>query len=164
MTMKRRWAWALVLAMAGCAEGVKPTPLRRAEPAGTPTARSASLYDRVGGEPAVVKVVDDFVAIIVADPRIKPGHKKHFMEGDVAALKKKLVDQLGEATGGPQKYTGKNMKDAHKGLQITDADFDALADDLVRALDRNGVGKADKDQLMTMLAAMRPDVVEKKDE
>ena len=44
----------------------------------------------------------------------------------MAGLKKKLIEQIGEATGGPQKYTGKNMKDAHKGLVITDEDFDAL--------------------------------------
>jgi hemoglobin len=105
-------------------------------------------------------VVDDFVANVAADDRIKEAHKKHFREGDVEGLKRKLVDQVGEATGGPQTYTGKSMKEAHAGLGITDADFDALVAALVRALDQNGVPPAEKDELLGLLAPMRKDVVE----
>ena len=158
--------------LTGCMEGQKPTPLKRAgtasqasvpdKPAPEPVAKP-SLYERLGKEPAVVQVVDDFVVNVVADPDIKEKHKKHFQEGDVAGLKKKLVDQIGEATGGPQKYTGKNMKDAHKGLEITNKDFDALVNDLVKALDKNKVAKDDKDELLKMLGPMRKDVVEKPD-
>jgi hemoglobin len=151
------------LSLTGCMEGTKPvgkSPPTSA-PASTPTTRS--LYERLGGEPAIVKVVNDFVANVVADPDIKDKHKKHFMEGDVAGLKKKLVDQIGEATGGPQKYTGKNMKDAHQGLAITDKDFDALVADLTKALDNNKVAAKDKEELLNMLAPMRKDIVEAKD-
>jgi hemoglobin len=137
--------------LAGCIEGQKETPLKR----------QPTLYERLGGEPAIVLVVNDFVTIVAADDRIREQHRKHFMEGDVAGLKKKLVDQIGEATGGPQKYTGKNMKDAHKGLEITNADFDALMADLVKALDNNKVPAAEKDELLRLLAPMRGDVVEK---
>jgi hemoglobin len=131
-------------------EGTKPAPRQRA------------LYDRLGGEKAITKVVDDFVVNVVADRAIRDVHKRHFKEGDVAGLKKKLIDQIGEATGGPQKYTGKDMKEAHKGLGITDADFDALAADLDRALEQNGVAQADRGVLMEMLGKMRPDIVEAK--
>src|SRR5262249_14428619 len=169
--MLNRSSFALLLIVAlGCTEGQKPSPLQRAagtkpsavtvKPAETPPAAKPSLYERLGKEEAITKVVDDFVANVVADENIKERHKKHFMEGDVAGLKKKLVEQIGEATGGPQKYTGKNMKDAHKGLGITDADFDALVGDLVQALDRNKGPPADKDALLNLLARMRTDVVE----
>jgi hemoglobin len=137
------------LFLTGCMEGSKPSPGAR------------SLYDRMGGEVVIVKVVDDFVTNVAADPDIKDKHKKHFQEGDVAGLKKKLVDQIGQATGGPQKYTGKDMKTAHQGLGITDKDFDALVADLVKALDNNKVGQAEKDELLKMLGGMRGDVVEK---
>lgn len=147
----------LCLFLGGCYGG---TPTPRATSPATPPAAAKALYDRLGGEPAITKVVDDLVAIVIADPRIKEVHKKHFMTDEVAALKRKLIDQIGEATGGPQKYLGKNMKDAHLGMKITDADFDALADDVAQALDRNGVGAAEKKQLLDMLAAMRKDVVE----
>jgi hemoglobin len=141
----------LLTGLAGCTEGQKPNPAKRA------------LYERFGGEKAITKVVDDFVANVVADPKIKERHKEHFKKGDVAGLKKKLIDQIGEATGGPQKYTGKNMKDAHKGLGIDDDDFDALVADLRKALDDNKAAAADRDELLDMLGKMRPDVVEKGD-
>jgi hemoglobin len=133
----------------GCVEGRKDTPARR------------TLYERMGGEQAIVAVVDDFVENVVADPKIKEIHKKHFREGDVAGLMQKLIDQIGEATGGPQQYKGKDMKTAHKGLGITDADFDALVDDLIKALDKNHVARADRDELLKMLGGMRKDIVEK---
>jgi len=158
-------AWLVLAALlaAGCMEGTKPSgksPVTSA-PASTPPSRS--LYERMGGAVVIVKVVDDFVANVVADPDIKDRHKKHFMEGDVAGLKKKLVDQVGQATGGPQKYTGKNMRDAHQGLAITDKDFDALVADLTKALDNSKIGKAEQQELLGMLAPMRKDIVESKD-
>jgi len=152
---------ALVVA-GGCMEGTKPSPQQRAESTRSGTA-PRSLYERMGGETVIVKVVDDFVANVAADDNIKEKHRKHFMEGDVAALKKKLVDQIGQATGGPQKYTGKDMKTAHKGMAITDKDFDQLVVDLVKALDNSKVGKAEQHELLTMLGGMRKDVVEATD-
>lgn len=151
----------LFLGLAGCTEGRKPNPVSRA---GLYDEPKKTLYERMGGESVIVKVVDDLVLNVVADPKIKDKHKKHFIEGDVPGLKKKLIDQIGEATGGPQKYTGKNMKDAHHNLGITDDDFNALAGDLVSALDKNNVGEAEKKELMTMLGTMRKDVVEAKPE
>ncbi len=147
----RRYIFFLLplFVLAGCMEGNKPSPAAR------------TLYDRMGGEKAIVKVVDDFVANVVADPKIREPHKKHFQEGDVAGLKKKLVDQIGQATGGPQKYTGKDMRTAHQGLGITNADFDALVGDLVKALNDNKVGKSEQDELLKMLGGMRGEVVEK---
>jgi hemoglobin len=138
------------LACAGCMENQKPTPL----------ARTASLYERLGKEPGITRVVDDFVAAVAADDKVRDKHKKHFKEGDVAGLKRKLIDQIGAATGGPHKYTGKNMKEAHRGLGITNADFDALVGDLVKAMDRNHVGPTEQGELKALLGPMRSDVVE----
>jgi hemoglobin len=136
----------------------KPPVEKPVEPAAKP-----SIYDRLGKEAGVSQIVDDFVANVVADPDIKERYKKHFMEGDVPGLKKKLLEQIGEATGGPQKYTGKNMKDAHKGMEITNKDFDALAGDLAKSFDKNKVSKDDKDAILKVLEGMRKDVVEKED-
>lgn len=150
--------FALCLLVLGCMEGQKPSPQRL----GSASEEKRSLYERLGGEPAIRKVVDDFIVEVVADPKIRERHKKHFMdEAHVPELKKKLVDQIGEATGGPQKYTGKNMKEAHKGHEITNADFDALVADLIRALDNNKVGKAEQTELLNLLGSMRADTVEK---
>jgi hemoglobin len=149
IAMKRTFV-LLSLFLVGCMETPKPTPLGR-----------TSLYDRLGGEAGITKVVDDFVASVMASDKIRARHKEHFQKGDVAGLKRKLIDQIGEATGGPQKYKGKNMKDAHKGLGITNADFDALVEALVQALDKNNVGEQEKKELLALLGPMRKDIVEK---
>jgi hemoglobin len=155
----------------GCAEGQKTNPLPsvHAPPVVDDPAKALApiqkekLYDRLGGAKAVIKVVDDFVANVIADPKIRPVHKKHFEDENIGVLKKKLIDQIGEATGGPQKYTGKSMKDAHKGLDITNADFDALIANVRKALDDNKAAAADRDELLKMLEGMRLEVVERKD-
>ncbi len=165
--MTRRLLPLLLLALAGCMEGQKPTPLARVTPLSAEPKAAArpapSLYTRLGGHTAIEKVVDDFVDAVLADAKIRPEHKKHFKEGDIAALKRKLVDQVGEATGGPERYTGKNMKEAHRGLGITNADFDALVGDLVKALDKNKVPAKEQQELKALLAPMRADVVERPD-
>ena len=86
--------------------------------------KEKSLYDRLGGKPAITAVVDDFTARVAADRRIN----RFFANTDVPAFKAKLVDQICEASGGPCKYTGKDMKTAHAGMGITDADFNALVE------------------------------------
>ena len=121
-----------------------------------------TLYDRLGGKPAITAVVDEFVARVAADKRINSFFAG--LAGDpnrLAAFKGKLVDQICEASGGPCKYTGKDMKSAHEGMGITEADFNALVEDLVGALDRFKVAPDDKQTLLGVLGPMKKDVVEK---
>jgi hemoglobin len=143
MTWSRagRWTIAAVLAVVvvGCA----------------PMGREKSLYERLGGLPAIQKVVDDFVANVAADGRIN----RRFMGTDVALLKKHLVDQICEASGGPCKYTGRSMKDAHRGLRITEPEFNALVEDVVKTLDKFQVPAREKSELVLMLGTMKNDVV-----
>src|SRR5262249_26266730 len=94
-----------------------------------------SLYERLGGKDAITAVVDDFVGRVAADNRIN----RFFAKANVPRLKARLVDQICEATGGPCKYTGADMKTAHKGMGISNADFDALVGDLVATLDKFNV-------------------------
>jgi hemoglobin len=148
----------LILA-AGCMEGQKPTPLLRT-PGGSGNAAGDTLYKRLGGKSGIVKVVDDFVAEVARDDRIRAEHKKHFKEGDVAGLKDHLVNQLGSASGGPEKYKGRPMDVAHKGLKITNKDFDALVDDLVLAMRRNAVPVKEQEEVKKLLEPLRKEVVE----
>lgn len=121
-----------------------------------------TLYDRLGGTTAIASVVDGFVANVAADTRIN----KFFthVASDTAAMrqfKQKLVEQVCQGTGGPCTYTGKDMKTAHAGMGLTNADFDALVEDLVKALDAAGVQQAEKDELLGILGPMRADIVTK---
>jgi hemoglobin len=117
--------------------------------------KEKSLYDRLGGKPAITAVVDDFVARVAADRRIN----RFFANTDVPSFKAKLVDQICEVSGGPCKYTGKDMKTAHAGMGITDADFNALVEDLVATLDKFKVPEKEKSELLGALAPMKKDIV-----
>jgi len=120
-------------------------------------AAPASLYDRLGGEAAIRAVVDEFVANVAADTRIN----KWFENADIERLKGHLVNQIGQASGGPQVYTGRDMKTTHAGMAIDDAAFNALVEDLVKALDKFNVQQQEKDELLGLLGPMRSDIVEK---
>ncbi len=116
----------------------------------------ASLYERLGGIEAITAVVDSFVARCAGDDRINP----KFERTDVPRLKKMLVDQVCEATGGPCTYTGRNMKETHDSMGVTAGEFDALVGVLVATLDEFSVPKAEQDELLGLLAPMREDIVE----
>ena len=117
-----------------------------------------SLYERLGGKAAITAVVDEFVARVAADTRIN----KFFATTDIPKLKMHLVNQICEASGGPCKYTGRSMKEAHQGMGVSGADFNALVEDLVGALDKFKVGEQEKSELLSVLGPMRGDIVEKK--
>ena len=114
-----------------------------------------SLYDRLGGKPAISAVVDDFVGNVAADGRIN----QRFAGTNVPRLKAMLVDQICEASGGPCKYTGKNMKAAHAGMRISDAEFNALVEDLVKSLNKFKVPAREQQELLAALGGMKPDIV-----
>ena len=121
-----------------------------------------SLYDRLGGKDAIAAVVDEFVARVAADTRINAFFAKTASDPErLNTFKMHLVNQICEASGGPCKYTGKDMKSAHMGMGVGGADFNALVEDLIGALDKFKVGKLEKDQLLGALGPMTGDIVEK---
>jgi len=127
-------------------------------PAAAATAAPAgkTLYDRLGGNAAITAVVENFVARVAKDPRIN----HFFAKTDIARLKAKLVEQIGAATGGPEVYTGRDMKTVHEGMKVTDADFDALVGDLKDALTELKVPEAEQSELLGKLAPLKKDIVE----
>ena len=107
-------------------------------------------------------MVDEFVGRVAADSRINGYFKNTASDPKrLAHFKLNLVDQICEASGGPCKYKGKDMKTAHAGMGITDMDFNALVEDLVGALDKFKVGAQEKNDLLGALGPMKKDIVEK---
>ncbi|MCS6912282.1 MAG: group 1 truncated hemoglobin [Myxococcales bacterium] len=125
-------------------------------PKGDVKSSGAKLYDRLGGKAAIEAVVQKMLDHVKADNRINA----KFANADMVGLKSKLVDQICEATGGPCKYTGRNMKEAHAGMGISTAEFDALVEDLVKALDELKVAEREKNELLGILGPMKADIVE----
>ena len=122
------------------------------------TGAARSLYDRLGGKAAITAVIDTFVAHVAADPRIN----KKFARSNVPRVKVELVDQVCAQTGGPCTYTGRSMKEAHRGMKVTEGEFNALVEDLVAALNRFNVPKKEQDELLAALGSMKGDIVEVK--
>jgi hemoglobin len=139
-------AGVLAVAFAGCAQ-------MGAQPAAKPADKT--LYERLGGQKAIEAVIDDFIGNVAADARIN----KRFANANIPRLKKNLVDQVCQVSGGPCRYTGLSMKEAHRGMKITDAEFNALVEDLVKSLDKFKVPAREKNELLTPLAKMKGDIV-----
>jgi hemoglobin len=116
----------------------------------------ADLYERLGGLDAITVVVDSFAARCAADDRINP----KFARTDISRLKKMLVDQICEATGGPCTYTGRSMRETHDGMAVTAGEFDALVEDLSATLDEFDVPVAEQAELLGLLGPLRGDIVE----
>jgi len=114
-----------------------------------------SLYDRLGGQPAITAVVDDFVGNVAADNRING----FFARTDIPRLKRLLVEQICQGTGGPCTYTGRSMQAAHKGMNITDAQFNALVEDLQKSLNKFKVPEKEQGDLLAILGPMKPQIV-----
>jgi hemoglobin len=117
-----------------------------------------TLYKRLGGREGIALVVGDFVTNMTGDSRVNARFKD--MKGaDVEKLKSNLADQICDATGGPCSYLGRDMKTTHKGMNITEAQWNAALENLGKALDKNSVAPKDKSELLGVLAPMRADIV-----
>jgi hemoglobin len=123
-----------------------------------------SLWERLGGEANVRKVADDFARSAAADPKVNITRdgKYPLDEASVQHLKNQLVAFISKATGGPLKYEGKTMKDAHKGMGITNAEYDAAGMHLKAALEKNGAKADDVRSVLGAVEKLRPDIVEEK--
>jgi hemoglobin len=118
--------------------------------------RTGSLYERIGGMPAISAVVEDFAGNVLGDARIN----KKFAKTDAPRLLANLKDFVCFATGGPCQYNGLDMKRAHKRMDVTAGEFNALVEDFVKTLDKFNVGDPERGELLKALGGTRPDIVE----
>ncbi|HET7502760.1 MAG TPA: hypothetical protein VFK02_17180 [Kofleriaceae bacterium] len=136
-------------------EAAKEEPPDKGESDKAAPAASKSLYDRLGGQPAITAVVEEFVARTTTDPRIK----ERFFNTDAANLKRLLVEFVCSATGGPCQYTGRDMPTSHAGMDLVDDEFTALVENLVGALDKFKVPDKEKNELLGALGPLKPQIV-----
>ena len=170
MTLRRVW---LCLWLVGCgsskpapsspppavvaepAEAKAPPPEPAPPPPAPAPAPERTLFERLGGVPAITAVVDEFVTRTTTDPRIK----QRFFNTDAANLKRLLVEFVAQATGGAVAYTGRDMASAHAGMDLVDEEFTALVENLVAALDKFHVPDREKNELLGALGPLKPQVV-----
>ncbi len=116
----------------------------------------ATLFDKLGGKPAVEAVVKEFYKRVLNDSELKG----YFSNTDMDKQMQHQVKFVSMALGGPNQYTGRSMKKAHSGLGITSPHFDMVAGHLVGALQWAGVEQGDIDSVVEVVAPLKPDVVE----
>jgi len=144
----------------------KSTILAAAMAAGFASGQTAvktqeSLYQRLGGMPAIRAVVDDLVGRILADDRVSAWFAHAASDPAAAAVyKSKLADFLCQGTGGPFKYTGADLVSAHSGRGVTEEAFQAVVEDLVATLEKLKVPNKEKTELLGILAPMKPAIVQ----
>jgi hemoglobin len=136
--------------------------------------KKLTLYERLGGEKSITAIVDEFVARAIDDPRVNWERKGITRGGfsfsrnksvewqatpdNLKAMKKHIAEFLCVATGGPTQYGGKEMKQAHANMHITNAEFDAAVGDLKAALDKLQVPNPEQKEVLAIIESTRPQV------
>ena len=119
------------------------------------TSGNSSLYQAFGEKAGLVKLMDDFVPRLQADPRLAEA----FKNANVANLKLQLVNQICQVSGGPCEYKGPDMKVTHSNMDITKTDFNALVEVLQKSMDAQGISFSSQNQLLAKLAPMHRDII-----
>ncbi len=120
-----------------------------------------SLYLRLGGYDAVAAVVDDFMKRLGDDPMLARFFTGHSDDSKMR-IRQLIVDMVCQATGGPCYYMGRDMKVTHRGLGITEQDWEASVRHLVGTLDKFKVPKKEKEELLTLVGGMKSEIVDKR--
>lgn len=125
------------------------------------TAGQATLYERLGGIYAIAAVVDDFIERIMVDPRLNanPLVDEAHHKVPKAGFKYLVTEMVGWATGGPQKYTGKSMRESHEHLKITAGEWESFMDDFRQTLDKFQVPAAEQGELFAIVESTYADIV-----
>ncbi|HEX8877744.1 MAG TPA: group 1 truncated hemoglobin [Phycisphaerales bacterium] len=144
------------------------------ETSGSETAADAPLYVRLGGRPVIIDIVEDSTARIIADPRVnfsRDNVSKNWFGGKVTPwkatpenvdrFKTHMVEFLTLATGGPAQYGGRDLGVVHKGMKITNDEFDAAVGDIKASMDRLSIGPNEQRDLLAIVETTRKQIVEK---
>jgi hemoglobin len=125
------------------------------------TKDSPILYDRLGGVYTIATVIDDLIDRVMVDPRLNanPRVDEAHHRFPPAGFKYLVTEMVCWAAGGPQKYTGRSMKESHQDLMITAAEWEAFLDDLQQTLDKFAVPQAEQAEIKTIVAGTRADIV-----
>ncbi|MFC3940354.1 group 1 truncated hemoglobin [Pseudomonas gingeri NCPPB 3146 = LMG 5327] len=132
---------AMIVLLAGCAQ--QPP-------------KDDSLYRDLGERAGITRIVEGTLIHIARDPRIA----ERFRKIDIQRLRDKLVEQFCVEAGGPCVYTGDTMVESHKGQNVSRSDFNALVEDLIAAMDDQGIAVPVQNRLIARLAPMRGEVID----
>jgi hemoglobin len=133
-----------------------------------------TLFDRLGGEAGIAKIVDEMTQRVIEDPRVN-FERRNVRDGwigkyepwdptpqNIARFKRHMVEFIALAAGGPTNYTGRDLRALHQGMRITNAEFDAMVGDIKVSMDRLGVGTREQRDLLAIIETTRKQIVEER--
>jgi hemoglobin len=115
-----------------------------------------SLYSRLGGAEGIRRIIDDVIATHLSNPVVSERFRK---AEDVGRLKIKAWEFFCAGAGGPETYTGKDMIAAHKGMKITEQEYEAVTNDILSALAKNRIDDATARDVTAILNSLRGQVI-----
>ncbi len=147
--------------------GILAILVSSAGPLAAQTAKTAekvpekSLYDRLGGAYAIATVVDDFIERLLVNDTLNANHAIKEARDRVpkAGLKYRVTSLVCMVTGGPEKYAGRDMKEAHKNLHIAEKEWQAMAADFKKSLDKFKVPEKEQNELFAIVESTKKDIV-----
>jgi len=120
-----------------------------------------TLHERLGGIYSIATVIDELIDRVMNDPRLNanPAVNEAHHKVPPAGFKYLVTEMVGWASGGPQKYTGRPMRESHEHLNITPKEWDAFMDDLQQTLDKFKVPAAEQEELKAIVQSTYGDIV-----
>lgn len=120
----------------------------------------STLYERLGGANGIAKMVDDIVAAHLVNPVIKSRFLPYLEKPEkVAEVKKHTCDFFGAGSGGPESYTGRSMLETHRGLNINEAEYMAVVDDIMNVLQKHGVDESARKDVLAITYALKDEIL-----
>ena len=117
---------------------------------------SKSLYERLGGAQGISGIIDDVVAAHLANPLVQTRFQN---VEDLQHLKQMACEFFAAGAGGPEKYTGKDMRAAHKGMNISEQEYLSVMDDIMGALDKHNIDEVTKKDVLAILYSLKGEII-----
>lgn len=121
---------------------------------------SADLYERLGSATGISSLVDRIVDAHLANPSISTRYQALKEDPDrMAQAKRHLRDFLGEGSGGPEQYQGRSMLEIHRGMNISDSEYVAVLDDILKSLDVHGIDEETRRDVLAIAYSLKEEIV-----
>lgn len=126
----------------------------------TENSHSLSLYERLGGYEGIRSIVEDIGEAHLANPAIQARYRPIASDPEKwAAIKQSLCDFIAAGTGGPEEYNGPDMLEVHRGMNVNEHEYMAAMDDIMAALEKNGVDEASKKDMLAIAYSLKDEIM-----
>lgn len=114
-----------------------------------------SLYERLGGEDKIREIATDILDLHLDNDTVRV----RYQDSDREKVIQRVTEFICAGTGGPQEYTGKDMVTTHRGMNINEAEYIAVIDDIMEALDKNGIGDREKQEVLMICYSLKGEIL-----